>query len=66
MATKFALILVAAAALVMPRTASPQAKPDRKKSQAAFQRGKKAEEGGQREEALAAYTQAVIDRKSVV
>ena len=35
------------------------AKPDKKKSQAALQRGKKADEAGKRDEAIAAYTEAI-------
>ena len=35
------------------------AKPDKKKSQAALLRGKKADEAGQRDEAIAAYTEAI-------
>src|SRR5262249_13219411 len=35
------------------------AKPDKKKSQAAFLRGKKADEAGRRDEAIAAYTEAI-------
>ena len=34
-------------------------KPDKKKSQAALQRGKKADEAGKRDDAIAAYTEAV-------
>src|SRR5438270_12171025 len=34
-------------------------KPDKKKSQAALQRGKKADDAGKRDEAIAAYTEAV-------
>src|SRR5674476_1306936 len=35
------------------------AKPDKKKSQAALERGKKADDAGQRTEAIAAYTEAI-------
>ena len=34
-------------------------KPDKKKSQAAFARGQKADEAGRRDEAIAAYTEAI-------
>src|SRR4249920_710522 len=54
---KFASLLTMAA-LAMPALAA-DTKPDKKKSQAAYQRGKKADEAGQRDEAIAAYTEAV-------
>src|SRR3954467_3827342 len=39
--------------------AADDAKPDKRKSQAALQRGLKAEQAGKREEAMAAFTEAV-------
>ena len=44
--------------LLLPAQGADQ-KPDKKKSQAALLRGKKADEGGQRVDALAAYAEAL-------
>ena len=52
------LISIAVAGLLLPAHGE-EAKADRKKSQAAYQRAVRAEEAGRRDEALAAYTEAV-------
>src|SRR3954454_16814293 len=51
-------LLLAMAGGVFPAAAA-DAKPDKKKSQAAMQRARKAEESGQREAAISAYGEAL-------
>ena len=53
------LILLAAVAGCLVPAGAADAKPDKKKSQAAMQRAQKAEESGQREAAIAAYGEAL-------
>jgi len=54
-------ITVASALFIAP---AADVKPDKKKSQAALQRGKKADDAGKRDEAIAAYTEAIqADRR---
>ena len=55
--TRLALVL-AVAGWLLPAPGA-DTKPDKKKSQAALQRGKKADEAGKRDDAIAAYTEAV-------
>ncbi len=50
--------LSALAGMLMP-VYGGDTKPDKKKSQAAWQRGKKADDAGQRAEAIAAYSDAI-------
>src|SRR5258708_17364358 len=51
-------LLLALAGWLFP-AAGADAKPDKKKSQAALQRGKKADDAGKRDEAIAAFSEAV-------
>src|SRR5438477_9874176 len=52
------LLALALAGLFAPAHGA-DVKPDKKKSQAAYQRGQRADEAGKREEAIAAYTEAI-------
>src|ERR1035437_7316714 len=51
-------LFLAVAGWLLPAGAE-DTKPDKKKSQAALQRGRKADDAGQRNEAIAAYSEAI-------
>src|SRR5450432_4813465 len=52
-------LLLAVAGWLLP-AGGADTKPDKKKSQAALQRGRKADEAGQRNEAITAYSEAIL------